>query len=82
MLSETEVCSEEDGAFETCSFVVLFIKLHWAGHWVLGIEEGGSGLSGSDRQVNRKPEGATHFPDVSIQKAANKGSVWPCESAF
>lgn len=40
MLSETEVCSEEDGAFETCSFVVLFIKLHWAGRWVLGIEEG------------------------------------------
>lgn len=38
-LSETEVCSEEEGTLETCSFVFLFTKLHWAGGWVLGIEE-------------------------------------------
>jgi hypothetical protein len=39
LLSETEVCSEEEETFETCSFVVLFVKLHWAGCWVVGIGE-------------------------------------------
>lgn len=52
-----------------------------------GLKKEGSGLSASDSPVsvcivNKKPKGATHFPHVSTEKAANKGSVRPCEPAF